>query len=54
MKGKLLLKKVFSGKMTIMPNKFTEQSCEYISPLKTENLSKDTFSTAIFAVFTKK
>ena len=54
MKGKLLLKKLFTGKMCIMPNKFTENTEEYIPPTKTTSLEKDIYSTAIFAVFTKK
>lgn len=54
MKGKLLLKKLFSGKMCIMPNKFHSNTEEYIPPTKTTSLEKDIYNTAIFAVFTKK
>jgi ubiquinone/menaquinone biosynthesis C-methylase UbiE len=54
MKGKLVLKKLFSGRICIMPKKFTENTEEYLPPEKTKFLEKDIFSTAIFAVFTKK
>ena len=54
MKGKLLLKKIFSGKMCLMPEKFTNDTDDYIPPTKTISLEKDIYSTAIFAVYTKK
>lgn len=54
MKGKLILKKLFSGKMSIMPKKFTNDTEKYLPPEKTTSINKDIYSTAIFAVFTKK
>ena len=54
MKGKLFLKKLFLGKMCLMPSKFTNDTDDYIPPTKTTSLEKDIYSTAIFAVFTKK
>ena len=54
MKGKLLLKKIFSGKMCLMPDKFTNDTDDYIPPTKTISLEKDIYSTAIFLLFILK
>lgn len=54
MKSKLLFKKIFSGKMINMPERIEIGIIDYISPKRTNPLEQDIYSTAIFAVFTKK
>ena len=54
MVAKVLLKKIFSGKMEMMPKRFELNTTDYISPTKVESLEEDLYNTAIFAVFTKK
>jgi SAM-dependent methyltransferase len=54
MNAKLLFKKIFSGEMVIMPEKFEKDTAEYIHPEKTDPYSVDIYSTAIFAIFTKR
>ena len=54
MKAKLFFKKIFSGEMVFIPKKYDLNTTEYIPPQKIDSLDKDIYSTAIFAVFTKK
>jgi len=54
MKAKLLFKKLFYGEMAVMPEKFEINTIDYIAPEKIISLDKDIYSTAIFAIFTKK
>ena len=54
MKMKLLFKKIFSGEMVIIPEKYEVSTADYIPPQKIDSLDKDIYSTAIFAIYTKK